>query len=136
MREVEQRLGEEDTGEQTRKKQEEIVKDLEQLIKLARQAARNQQRQRGMQQAGQRNQGQEQANPDNPREGTGPMKPRKPTARSILAENKDIWGHLPPELRREIDNLFNEDALPKRRTLIDRYFLSINRKSTGNREEP
>ena len=40
MREVEERLGKPDTGEETRKKQTEIVKNLEQLIEQMRNPAR------------------------------------------------------------------------------------------------
>jgi hypothetical protein len=59
--------------------------------------------------------------------------PKKPTAKSVLAQSKDEWGHLPPELRGEMENVFKEDALPARKTLIDRYYISVTRKSTTTR---
>ena len=61
--------------------------------------------------------------------------PKKPDMKSVLARSKDEWGHLPPELRGEMENVFKEDALPSRKTLIDRYYISVTRKSTGNRGE-
>ena len=42
-----------------------------------------------------------------------------------LAGGKDIWGHLPPELRQEMENVFKEDALPTKEDLIRRYYLSV-----------
>lgn len=135
MREVEQKLGQEDTGEPTRTRQKEIVKDLENIIKQARARASSSQpsqRQRQTRQPGQPgNDPSDQ--PGNTAQGTGPQMPKKPTARSVLAENKDEWGHLPPELRAEMENVFKEDALPLRRTLIDRYYISVNRKSASTR---
>lgn len=134
MREVEKKLGDKETGESTRQKQEQIVKDLDQMIKLARQA-RNQQRQRGNPQQGQQQQQGEEQNANDPQRGTQASKPKKPTGRDALAENKDIWGHLPPEVRAEIENMFNEEALPMKRSLIDRYYLSINKKSTESADK-
>jgi hypothetical protein len=32
-----------------------------------------------------------------------------------------------------MENVFKESALPTRQSLIDRYYISINRKSTSNR---
>ena len=44
--------------------------------------------------------------------GAPPMKPAKPSDRHALAGGKDIWGHLPDELRQEMENVFKEEALP------------------------
>ncbi len=136
IREVEQRLGQDDTGESTRKRQEEIVKDLEQLIKMAKQQSSGQQKGgRGRQQA-QAKPGQDPNNPnDDPKQGTDATKPKTPSPRDVLAENKDIWGHLPPEMRAELENSFKEEPLPKNRELIDRYYLSVTRKSAADRRD-
>ena len=57
------------------------------------------------------------------------------SGRDAVANNKDTWGHLPPEIRAEIDNMFNELELPAKRRLIDRYYLSVARKSAANRDK-
>ncbi len=130
MREVEQRLGQDDTGEQTRKRQKEIVQDLDTMIAQLKKAGSGSGRGRPGQRNTAGNQpGGQQDQPGNTGAGVGPQMPKKPTIQSILSDNKDEWGHLPPELRGEMENVFKEDALPKKKTLIDRYYLSVNKKS-------
>ncbi len=133
MRDVEQRLGQEDTGEDTRQKQEQIVKDLDQMIKRARQMSQSRQRQRGNPQPGQPQPGDEQNNPNDPQRGTQANQPKDPKSRDMLAENKDVWGHLPPSVRAELENSFKAEALPKKRALIDRYYMSVMKKSMNDR---
>jgi hypothetical protein len=55
-------------------------------------------------------------------------KAQKPTDRHALVGGKDAWGHLPPELRQEMDNVSKEDPLPSREELIRRYYLSVSQK--------
>ena len=43
------------------------------------------------------------------------MKPAKPTNAAALVGDKNTWGHLPPELRDEMDNVFNERAAARAR---------------------
>lgn len=131
MREVEERLGKPDTGEETRKKQQEIVKNLDTLIQQMRksqsQSKGKKQRQIAMKPAQQP--GDENEDPgDNPG-GVGPQKPMKPTTKHSLAGGKDIWGHLPEELRLEMDNVFKEESLEKKSELIRRYYLSVSKKA-------
>jgi hypothetical protein len=57
--------------------------------------------------------------------GAPATKPAKPSDRHALAGGKYIWGHLPPELRQEMENGFKEDALPTKEDLIRRYYLSV-----------
>ncbi|WP_422926052.1 hypothetical protein [Singulisphaera sp. PoT] len=139
MREVEQRLGKTDTGEETRKKQSDIVKNLEQLIEQSRQqssSSSSKKKQLSMSKQGQQKPGSKE-NSDNPgtMAGNAPnQKPEKPTNRRSLAGGKDEWGHLPPELRQELDNVFKEEALERKSDLIRRYYLSLSKKRT-NREE-
>ena len=130
MDDVEKKLGEKDTGEKTREEQQQIVKELEQMIEQAQQqGGSGRGRPRQIRQAG-RQQGQQPGQqPNNTGAGVGPMKPQRPDAKTILAQNKDEWGGLPPQLRGEIENVFKEEALPARKTLIDRYYLSISKKS-------
>ncbi len=132
MDQVEQKLGEKDTGEKTREEQQQIVDGLKQLIKQAQQGGGKGKGQqiRSVQQGN--NPGGQQPGPDgNTGSGTSPQKPKRPDGKAVLAENKDEWGHLPPELRGEMENVFKEEALPRRKGLIDRYYISINKKSVS-----
>lgn len=130
MRDVEERLGEPDTGEDTQGKQKEIVKRLEILIQQIRQSGSGSGKgMKEVRQAG--NKPGSQPGGDQPganASGAPLSKPAKPTDKHALAGGKDAWGHLPPELRQEIDNLFKEDALPAAQELIRRYYLSVSRK--------
>ena len=68
--------------------------------------------------------------------GTGPSKPLKPTSKHSNAGGKDIWGHLPEELRTEIDNMMNELPLNTKEELIERYFLSVGKGKPKREETP
>jgi hypothetical protein len=131
MREVEERLGKPDTGEETRKKQQEIVKNLDTLIQQMRKSqsqSKGKKRRQIAMKPGQQP-GDENEDPgDNPA-GVGAQKPMKPTTKHSLAGGKDIWGHLPEELRQEMDNVFKEESLEKKKELIDRYYLSVSKKA-------
>lgn len=133
MDDVDKKLEEKDTGEKTRQKQQQIVEELKTLIKQAR-TVRIRTRSRQPGQPGKPGQQQPGDQASNTGDGVGPQMPKKYEAKSILAQNKDVWGSLPPELRGEMENVFKEDALPRRKTLIDRYYLSISQKSLGRSE--
>jgi hypothetical protein len=133
MDEVDKKLEEKDTSEQTRKKQQQIVEELKTMIKQA-QTGRMRMRSRQQGKPGQPGQQQQGEQANNTGDGVGPQMPKKYEAKSILAQNKDEWGGLPPQLRGEMENVFKEDALPQRKTLIDRYYLSISQKSLGRSE--
>ena len=53
------------------------------------------------------------------------MKPAKPRTGTPPAGGKDIWGHLPDELRQEMENIFKEECAAKQAELIRRYYLSV-----------
>jgi hypothetical protein len=135
MREVEQRLGKPDTGDETRKKQTEIVKNLEQLIEQLRNSSSQS---RGMRirivsqpnQPGQQQGGQTGANAG----GVGASKPAKPDTKHAAVGGKDVWGHLPVELRQEMDNIAKEVMLPAKEELIRLYYLSVSKKSLTREE--
>lgn len=132
MREVETKLGETDTGEETRKKQGEIIKDLEQLIAQAKQAGQGRGKPgRRTQQAGQQqgNQPGDQTGTDPNARGAGPMKTKKPTDTPALVGSKDTWGNLPAMLRDEMENVFRSEPLPKKAKQIGRYYESVSKKS-------
>ena len=134
MRDVEKRLSRPDTGQETRGKQKEIVDSIDQIIEQARQMAQQQQQQRQRRRDQQK--GQEMAQNQEPGEqpgaqqqqGVGPQTPQKPAGKSRL-DGKDVWGHLPPELRDVMRNVFREESLPSREELVRRYYLSVSKKS-------
>ena len=132
MRDVEQRLGKTDTGEATRKKQQGIVKNLETLIEQAR-AQRSQSQSKKQQKIAMKpgdKPGDGKSETPGNTGGNAPFaKPERPTDKKALANSKDAWGHLPPELRQEMENVFKEEPLPAREELIRRYYLSVSKKS-------
>ncbi|MBX6312505.1 MAG: hypothetical protein IRY99_06240 [Isosphaeraceae bacterium] len=140
MREVEQRLGKTDTGEQTRQKQAEIVKQLDNILEQLRRAqgqgsGQGQRMTQLVRQAGQNSKGQNQGSQTGTNAGgVGPQKPLKPPTVHIDHRDKNTWGNLPPELRTELENTFREEALPSRAELISRYFLSVNKKSRAKED--
>lgn len=137
MRDVEQRLSQPDTGEQTREKQKEILRDLDQAIEMARrmsQMSRQRSRQPGQQ--GEQGQMIQEESPSNDsQDGTRNMAAEKPKPRTNpLANVKDEWGHLPEHLREEMNNVFKEEMLEARKALIERYYLSVARKAKNAKE--
>ncbi len=134
MREVEKRLGQPDTSEPTRTRQKEIVKRIDKMIEQARQSGSTQ-RQMTMQKT--RRQGNQQGQGDQPgaqAQGAPPSKPARPTTTHSKANGKEIWGHLPAELRQVMENSFKESDLPAKAEIIGRYFLSVG-KGRLNRED-
>jgi len=127
MREVENRLGKPDTGEETRQKQAEIVKRMDTLIEQMRQSQGQSQAMRMIRQGKQPGKPGDQ--PGAMAQGAGPMRPEKPRPKSVLALDKNAWGHLPKSMRDEMANVDNEGLLPSREDLIKRYYLSVSKKS-------
>jgi hypothetical protein len=127
MRDVEQRLGKPDTGEDTQSKERRIVKQLSTLIEQMRQSSSP----AGMMairrawQPGQRL-GSQPGQTPGAMGGQAPRsQPAKPKDQRSLAGGKEVWGHLPPELRQEMENVFKEEALPTKQDLIRRYYQSV-----------
>lgn len=134
MRDIEKRLGEPDTGEETRGRQQQLVKRLETLIEQIRKE-RQEQRDRRMQRLT-RQQGGQPGDQEGRQEGNNPggapdQRPRRPTDKHLLAGGKDAWGHLPPELRQEMENVAKEESLPLSEDLVRRYYLSVSRGKTN-----
>ncbi|HWT79593.1 MAG TPA: hypothetical protein VN648_12480 [Candidatus Methylomirabilis sp.] len=126
MRDVEQRLGKPETGEDTQSKQKRIVKQIDTLIQQMKQSgSSSSMAMRRVRQQGQKPGDQPGQTPGANAAGAPPMKPAKPSDRHAPAGGKDIWGHLPEELRQEMENTFKEDALPAKAELIRRYYLSV-----------
>ena len=137
MREVEERLGKPDTGEETRKKQGQIVKQIDTLIEQMR-ASTSQSK--GKPKPGKPMKPGEQPGPPQDTAGTtggnAPnVKPQKRTDHKSIAGGRDAWGHLPPEERQEMANVFKEEPLPSREELIRRYYLAVSKKSMSRGEK-
>jgi hypothetical protein len=129
MRDVEQRLGKPDPSETTQTKQKQIIKRIDTLIEQARRSGSSSMRMtmRRVRQAGQEPGQQQGQQPGALARGAPPMKPARPTSQHSTAGGKDIWGHLPAELRQVMENSFKEMELSSKAELISRYFLSINK---------
>lgn len=138
MDEVKERLGKPDTGEETRKKQEQIVKKIETLIEQAKRSESQSQSKKksmamrkGKPRPGKPEDGEQTGNTG----GNAPFtKPQKPTDRRSLAGGKELWGDLPPEVRQDLDNVMKEGFLPSREELIRRYYLSLSKKKATRGE--
>jgi hypothetical protein len=129
MRDVEKRLGKPDPSEDTQNKQKQIVKRIETLIEQARQAGSSAGRlvMRRVRQPGQQGGQQPGDQPGATAQGAPATKPAKPTTRHSNPGGREVWGHLPPELREVMDNSFKELELSSKAEMISRYFLSINK---------
>lgn len=137
MREVEKRLGEPDTGEETRRKQAEIVKNLNQVIEQLRNSSSQSKAQKKTQtvmQPGGKPGSQPGQTPGSNPGGAPNAKPSKPENKHAFVNGKDEWGHLPAELRQEMDNVAREVMLPKKEDLIRLYYLSVSKKSLSREE--
>ncbi len=133
MREVEERLGKPDTGEATRKKQTEIVKNLDQLIEQVKNSPNPSMRMK-MIRGGQKPGNQPGQQPGDQTgamaqgaQKTKPTDPKKPTG--IAGLNKDVWGGLPANMRDLMGNAESELPLPAKIEMIRRYYLSLGNKS-------
>ncbi|HZW34970.1 MAG TPA: hypothetical protein VFF52_29875 [Isosphaeraceae bacterium] len=128
MREVEQKLGKPDTGEGTRGQQKQIVKQIESLIEeMKRSGSSMRMMVRRVRRPGQRPGQQPGQTTGALARGAPPMKPAKPTTRHSNVGGKEVWGHLPEELRQEMENIYKEDYLTSKKELIERYLLSVTK---------
>ena len=136
MREVEKKLGEPDTGEDTQSKQKQIVMELDRILQMARaREGKSQVRSRprpgskpGDQQANQK------GNNPGTNAGLGDNKtirpknaPKKPSKGPVLTE-KNIWGHLQDALREEMANVFGKEPLPAKSDMVKRYYDAVSKK--------
>ena len=148
-----------DTGRQTQEIQDQVVKDLQELLALLKKQQQN--RQNSPQQPN-RDQGQDGNQPSNQQQKTqkgqgdpqnsapksepgdgrrregksSDAQERTDPARSAAAEEarrvqmiKDVWGHLPPHLRTAMQNAFSENYLPKYEDLVKKYYEALAEKN-------
>jgi len=132
MRDVEQRLGKPDPSEDTQNKQKQIVKHIDTLIEQVRKSESSAGRlmMRRVRQPGQQPGEQPGDQPGALARGASATKPAKPTSQHSTASGKEIWGHLPAELRDVMENSFKEAELGSKAEMISRYFLSISKGKT------
>lgn len=140
MRDIEQKLQKPDTGEATREEQQKVVKRIDQLIEEIRRSGQSSMMRtvvRRVRRPGQRP-GQQQpgGNEGALARGAPLQKPARPTTKHANVGGKNIWGHLPDELRQEIENQSNELPLSARQELIDRYYLSVGKGKLIREESP
>lgn len=146
MRAAEERLAEKDPGLQTRRLQDEILKDLDDLIKQAQQAPQQQQQQQQHQQRqAQTRQAAAPQRSGHPRPTGRGQAPKQATAGGVppvrdsgtiskdrlgkIADlYKDVWGHLPETLRMEMDQYSREQFMPKYSDLLKQYYTTIAEK--------
>jgi len=127
MRDVEQRLGKPDSGENTQAKQKQIIKRIDTLIEQVRQSGSSTGRLTMRMRQGKQPGDQEGDQTGALAQGVGPQKPAKPTSQHSTAGGKGVWGHLPDELRQVMENSFKEVGLDSKSEMIDRYFLSVDK---------
>jgi len=137
MRQVETKLGQDDTGDETRKTQGEIVKDLDNLIAQAK----KQQQMKMQGKPGRRKPGQPQGGPpmgDQPgaqgdnAQGAKPMKTTDAKNTPALLGDKNTWGNLPAMLREEMENVFKSEPLPAKAERIGRYYKAVAKKGMSS----
>lgn len=141
MRDIEQKLAKPDTGESTRQEQKQVVKEIEKLIEEAKKSGSSSMRRMLVMQRRRQQQGRERGQQPGQTEGAMAQgapasKPARPPSKHSNAGGKDIWGHLPPELRAEIENQMNEQELASMAELIQRYYKAVNEKKLVREETP
>jgi hypothetical protein len=136
MREVETRLAQQDTSQDTQARQKQILDQLATLLEQARQQQAGGQNKpggagRGTGQAGS---GTGDATPAPPRDSTNRVE--QGTKENVeTADVKDllrrIWGHLPEKLRGEMQASLSEQFLPKYERLIEEYYKRLAEERPG-----
>jgi hypothetical protein len=142
MRKSEELLAKLEGGDESVGVQEQIVKDLERLLKQAqnpppggssqnnskkKKQQQQQQQQMSMQQQQKRSQ-QRNEQARNSTDRVGP--PRASRAQtSPQPEERDVWGHLSEMMRGEMSQYAKENFLAKYRDMIERYYTDIARQS-------
>jgi len=147
MRDAQQRIEQRDTSEKTREIQNQVVEDLDKLIKQLQQAQRNPQpnpqsdpspspmefdereQQQPENSTAQKNQdGQRRRDQEKAAESTERAEQGTPTAAELARREqleKDVWGHLPPAVRQQLLNVYSEKFLPRYEELVRRYYEAL-----------
>lgn len=131
---------------QSKKKMSRLQKQLQQERQRQRQK-QQQQQQRQMGMAGGRMPRPQSQQPE-PKPG-GEDSPQPQDSSKELRERKlqqekekqrqainDVWGHLPPQVRQELQSLYSEKYLPKYDELVRRYYEALAARSRKQRPRP
>ena len=128
MRSVQQRISDQDTSKPTQKLQQQVVDDLNELIRQMEKKC-----------SGGQCQGQKPSSSPPKKPSKGPAKDsvsqlNQQATQSTIFEtarqlNQKAWGHLPPVLREGVLNADFERFLPKYERLIERYFSRLAEES-------
>ena len=155
MHEVESRIAQTRSDDETQKLQDKIANDLRKLIKelerrkkssASSSSSSNKDQQTAEREkvnqpetggAGQQAAGDSQPASDDPaKDSTEDLKNRKsekPETAQMDEALKDIWGQLPPHLRQQMEQYAKEELLPKYELHIEEYFRAL---AKGQRERP
>lgn len=154
MREAGTRLESNDTGEETRKLQQQVVQSLDELLKAAQQQQQQSQSSASQSPKPQPPGAGQQPKPQQPPQ-TGAAQPagegggqqtrsddaaesteradrgvlREAEIKQRLRLTKDVWGHLPPNLRQQLLNVYSEKHLPQYEELIRAYYEALAEQS-------
>ncbi|MFK7820075.1 MAG: hypothetical protein AB8G99_15245 [Planctomycetaceae bacterium] len=75
------------------------------------------------------NQSQQRKRPDDSQDSSGPTKGTVPSANGTASPRrvlvKEVWGHLPPALRRRLLSTAEEKPIPRYQGLVEQYFRAI-----------
>ncbi len=151
MRASQKKLGERDTGKETRRIQDKVISDLQKLIEAANKGtptgdvqAGEQKRRQGQQQirsdsSDQQGQAKNQPSGNQSQSGqstgtqpgkrSGGGKPVQPPAGQVIprsmAVQRQVWGHLPAAVRNRVPADFGESVLPAYDDLVRHYFDAL-----------
>jgi hypothetical protein len=145
MREVERRISQSQSGDETQKKQQAISDELAKLIEQLKKANQSSQKpgsgnssssQRSkVAQAGQKSGTQRQS--DKPARDSSNQTRRdelaKPDPATIRERMKDAWGNLPERIREQMMQTSVDEFLPKYELLIEKYFQRLSEEENPNR---
>jgi hypothetical protein len=136
MRTVEQRISQQDTAEATQRLQLQIVTDLEQLIEQAKKQCSGGSSKKGgaPKPGGKPGSSKKGGTGDNATtsksakdsvetpERTGSTEAELEAMKALI---KDVWGHLPPKLREQLQSPAAEQFLPKYEQVIEAYYRRL-----------
>ncbi len=155
MRKARMKMENRATGSETQRLQQDVVKQLDELIRNFEQSAQSrsvspsansqpeqqpQQNEPELSQAAPKN-GENSSNgnrqndrpSDNSSERIDEAEDRDAELREREVLVKDVWGHLPPSVRHELLNIYKEEYLPKYDELVRRYYQALAEQSREDR---
>jgi hypothetical protein len=139
MREVESLIAGKEAGQTTQELQQQIVKELDELIRDLRQRSQSQSASSSSQQRQQTRSGKVQQPGETPSQsqqlGKQPArdsssrlsqnKAQRPDPEAMREMMKRVWGHLPQREREQMQQSLNEQFLPQYELQIEQYFKAL-----------